>query len=63
MSLLSSSLPLRRPVHGVVQAKTVDPQLFTATTLLLAVLIGDALLILTTAPRLADLASLYLSTT
>ena len=55
----SSALPLRRPV----QSSSTDPQLFTAVALLLAVLIADALLILAASPSLADLASLYVSTT
>jgi hypothetical protein len=60
---LSSALPLRRPMRGAVQTSPVDPQLFTAVALLLAVLIADALLILADSPSLADLASLYVSTT
>ncbi len=55
----SSALPLRHPV----QNSSTDPQFFSAVALLLAVLIADALLILAASPSLADLASLYVSTT
>jgi hypothetical protein len=55
----SSALPLRRRVRS----SSTDPQLLTAVALLLAVLIADALLILAASPSLADLASLYVSTT
>jgi hypothetical protein len=58
-----SVLPLRRPMRGAVQTSSADPQFFTAVTQLLAVLIADAILILAAWPGLADLASLYVSTT
>lgn len=55
----SSAFTMRHPVRS----SSADPQLFTAVALLLAVLIADALVILAAAPSLADLASLYVSTT
>lgn len=52
-----------RPVRSAARRSSADPQLFTAVVLLLAVLIADALLILSAAPSLADLGSFYVSTT
>lgn len=63
MPLPSSSLSLRRPLHGALQTASADSQLFAVIALLLAVLIGDALLILTGTPSLADMASFYVTTT
>jgi hypothetical protein len=59
----SSALPLRRATRSAVPSSSANPQLLTAIVLLLAVLIADALLILATAPSIADLTSLYVSTT
>ncbi len=65
MSLHSSASPspLRRAAPGAARDSSTDPKLLTAVALLIAVLIGDALLILAAAPSLADLASLYVATT
>jgi len=46
-----------------VQDSPTNPKLFAAAALLIAVLIADALLILAAAPSVADLASLYVTTT
>ncbi len=53
----------RRPVPIAAQSSPTDQRLFTAIALLVAVLIAAALLVLAAAPNLADLASLYVSTT
>ena len=58
----SSALPLRRTTPRM-QTRLPIRKFFTAVALLLAVLIADALLILAASPSLADLASLYVSTT
>jgi hypothetical protein len=59
----SSALPLRRAPPSAVQDSPTNPKLFAAAALLIAVLIADALLILAAAPSVADLASLYVTTT
>jgi len=59
----SSALPSRRAPQSAVRGLSADPKLFAAVSLLIAVLIADALLILAAAPGLADLASFYVSTT
>lgn len=59
----SSAFTMRHPGRRSERRPFADPQLFTAVALLLAVVIADALLILAAAPKLADLASLYVSTT
>ncbi|MFZ2068760.1 MAG: hypothetical protein WAV27_22540 [Xanthobacteraceae bacterium] len=59
----SSALPLRRAPSSAVQDSSANPKLFVAVTLLIAVLIADAILISAAAPSVADLASLYVTTT
>lgn len=59
----SSALPLRRAPPSAVQDLPTNPKLFAAAALLIAVLIADALLILAAAPSVANLASLYVTTT
>ena len=59
----ASTLPLRRASRSAVPRSSTDPKLFAAVALLVAVLVADALLIWAAVPRLADLASFYVSTT
>jgi hypothetical protein len=54
---------LRRAPSSAVQDSSANPKLFVAVTLLIAVLIADAILISAAAPSVADLASLYVTTT
>lgn len=61
--LSSSALPSHRTGGAAAQGAYTDPGLFTAVALLIAVLVADALLILAAAPSLADLATVYITTT
>jgi hypothetical protein len=65
MSLHSSSsaVTMHHPARGAVEKSSADPKLLIAMALFVAVLVADALLILAAAPNLADLGSLYISTT
>jgi hypothetical protein len=59
----SSVLTSRRPARGTGRRVSTDPQLFVAAALFVAVLIAEALFIAAAAPSLADIASLYVTTT
>jgi len=59
----SSGLTLRRAARGTARRVSADPQLFVAAALFVAVLIAEALFIAAAAPSLADIASLYVTTT
>jgi hypothetical protein len=59
----SSVLAFRRPARRTRRRVSTDPQLVIAAALFVAVLIAEALFIAATAPSLADIGSLYVTTT
>jgi hypothetical protein len=59
----SSVLAFRSPARRAGRRVSIDPQLVIAAALFVAVLIAEALFVAATAPSLADIGSLYVTTT
>jgi hypothetical protein len=58
------TLPLAAPTRGsAARPSPIDRPLLIAISLFLAVLIADAVIIATAAPRIAELGSLYITST